>query len=38
MGSCTETVKSATLTFEGVDDIEGGDRLALGVPEHGRKM
>jgi len=27
----TETVESAALTLEGVDDVEGGDGLALGV-------
>ena len=27
----TETVQGAALTLEGVDDIEGGDSLALGV-------
>ena len=27
----TETVKSASLSLEGVDNIEGGNRLALGV-------
>ena len=27
----TETVKGAALTLEGVDDIEGGDSLALCV-------
>ena len=27
----TETVKGATLTLEGVDDVERGDGLALGV-------
>ncbi len=27
----TETVQSAALSLEGVDDIEGGDSLALGV-------
>jgi len=27
----TETVKGAALTLEGVDDIERGDGLALGV-------
>ena len=27
----TETVQSATLSLEGVDDIEGGDGLSLGV-------
>jgi hypothetical protein len=26
-----EAVKSAALTLEGVDDVEGGDGLALGV-------
>ena len=27
----TETVQSAALSLEGIDDIEGGDGLALGV-------
>ena len=27
----TETVKGAALTLESVDDVEGGDGLALGV-------
>jgi hypothetical protein len=27
----TETVQGTALALEGVDDIEGGDRLALGV-------
>merc|ERR1719201_572958 len=27
----TETVDGAALTLEGVDDVEGGDSLALGV-------
>lgn len=27
----TETIESTTLTLEGVDNIEGGDGLALGV-------
>ena len=27
----TESVKGAALTLEGVDDVEGGDGLALGV-------
>lgn len=27
----TETVQSAALSLEGVDDIEGRDRLSLGV-------
>jgi hypothetical protein len=27
----TETVKGAALALEGVDDIEGGNSLALGV-------
>jgi len=27
----TETVKGAALTLEGVDNVEGGDSLALGV-------
>lgn len=27
----TETVESAALSLEGVDDVEGGDGLALGV-------
>lgn len=27
----TETVKGAALSLESVDDIEGGDSLALGV-------
>lgn len=27
----TETVQSAALTLEGVDNIEGGDGLSLGV-------
>ena len=27
----TETVQSAALSLEGIDDIEGGDSLALGV-------
>jgi len=27
----TETVKGAALALEGVDDVEGGDSLALGV-------
>ena len=27
----TETVKGAALTLQGVDDVEGGDGLALGV-------
>ena len=27
----TETVKGTALTLQGVDDIEGGDGLALGV-------
>jgi hypothetical protein len=27
----TETVQSPALTLEGVDDVERGDRLALGV-------
>jgi len=27
----TETVKGTALALEGVDDIEGGDRLSLGV-------
>ena len=27
----TETVESPSLTLEGVDDVEGGDGLALGV-------
>jgi hypothetical protein len=27
----TETVQSAALTLESVDDVEGGDGLALGV-------
>jgi hypothetical protein len=29
--SCAEAVEGTALTFEGVDDIQGGDRLALGV-------
>ena len=31
MNLSTETVQSAALSFEGVDDIEGGDGLSLGV-------
>jgi hypothetical protein len=27
----SETVESATLAFESINDIEGGDSLALGV-------
>jgi hypothetical protein len=27
----TETVQSATLSLEGVDNVQGGDSLALGV-------
>ena len=27
----TETVQSAALSLEGIDNIEGGDSLALGV-------
>lgn len=27
----TETVQGAALALEGVDDVEGGDGLALGV-------
>lgn len=27
----TETVQGAALTLQGVDDVEGGDGLALGV-------
>lgn len=27
----TETVQSAALSLEGIDDIEGGDCLALGM-------
>jgi hypothetical protein len=27
----TETVKGAALALEGVDNVEGGDSLALGV-------
>jgi hypothetical protein len=27
----TETVQGAALTLEGVDDVKGGDGLALGV-------
>ena len=27
----TETVEGTALTLEGVDDVEGGDGLALGV-------
>ena len=29
--SSSETVEGTALTFEGVDDVQGGDRLALGV-------
>ena len=31
MSLTTETVQSAALTFESVDNIEGGDGLSLGV-------
>ena len=31
MGLATKAVEGATLTFESVDDVHGGDRLALGV-------
>ena len=27
----TETVQSAALSLEGIDDVEGGDSLTLGV-------
>ena len=27
----TETVQSAALSLQGIDDIEGGDSLSLGV-------
>ena len=31
VGLSTESVDGAALTLEGVDDVEGGDGLALGV-------
>jgi hypothetical protein len=30
-GLTTETIQSTALAFESIDDIEGGDGLALGV-------
>jgi hypothetical protein len=30
-GSCAEAVEGAAGTLEGVDDVEGGNGLALGV-------
>ena len=30
-GSATEAIEGAALTLESIDDIEGGDSLALGV-------
>ena len=34
----TETVEGAALTLESVDDVEGGDGLALGVLSVGDRV
>jgi hypothetical protein len=34
----TETVKSSALSLEGIDDVESGDGLALGVLGVGNRV